>query len=57
MASEHDNIRRPGDEDDPGAPQTGEDTCPTCGGSGVMGDGECPQCLGSGKITAIVGDA
>lgn len=49
--------KNPGDEDAPGAPQTGEDICPTCNGSGNVGHKPCPDCAGSGRITVIVGDA
>lgn len=49
--------RRPGDEDSPDAPQTAENICPQCGGSGRVDAAECPECLGTGKVTAIVGDA
>jgi DnaJ-class molecular chaperone len=49
--------KNPGDEDAPGAKQTGENICPTCSGSGRLGEKPCPDCGGSGQITAIVGDA
>ena len=45
------------DEDDPGAPQTGEAICPRCGGEGSVDGAPCDGCGGTGKITAIVGDA
>jgi len=49
--------KNPGDEDASGAPQTGDDICPTCNGSGSVGHKACPDCGGSGTITVIVGDA
>jgi DnaJ-class molecular chaperone len=49
--------KNPGDEDLPGTPQTGDDICPTCNGSGNLQQKPCPDCGGSGKITVIVGDA
>ncbi|MBK4737696.1 hypothetical protein [Noviherbaspirillum pedocola] len=49
--------RNPGDEATPGAPQTGEDVCPVCGGSGKTDQGTCANCGGSGRIVKIVGDA
>jgi DnaJ-class molecular chaperone len=49
--------KNPGDEDAPGTAQTGEDTCPTCNGSGTVGQKPCPDCGGSGRIIVIVGDA
>jgi DnaJ-class molecular chaperone len=49
--------RRPLDEDDPGAAQTGETICPKCGGDGKLDGQPCDGCGGTGKITAIVGDA
>lgn len=50
-------IRNPGDEAAPGAPQTGETTCPECGGTGRVQSGECPSCGGTGQVVQIVGDA
>ncbi|HYD64989.1 hypothetical protein [Azospirillum sp.] len=49
--------RNPGDEDRPGARQTGEQVCPRCGGGGRVDAGPCPECGGSGRVVAIVGDA
>lgn len=49
--------RNPGDEAAPGAPQTGEDVCPVCGGSGKTGQSACSNCGGTGRIVKIVGDA
>ena len=50
-------TRSPGDEARPGSPQTGENICPDCGGSGSRNGAGCETCGGSGRITAIVGDA
>jgi DnaJ-class molecular chaperone len=45
------------DEAAPGEAQTGDATCPACGGSGLMDASPCPECDGSGRITAIAPDA
>ena len=48
----------PGDEAPPGTPNTGEDVCPDCGGSGRnKAGGTCPTCLGTGKVTVGIGGA
>jgi hypothetical protein len=47
----------PGDEAPPGTPGTGEDVCPSCGGSGRSASGQCPLCLGTGKVTVGIGGA
>ncbi|WMT92632.1 hypothetical protein [Pelagibacterium sp. H642] len=49
--------RKPGDETEPGTKQSGEATCPRCGGSGKIDDEPCPDCKGSGTVNVIVGDA
>ena len=49
--------RNPGDESAPGAPQTAEDICPECQGSGTRGQGACVNCGGTGRIVKIIGDA
>jgi DnaJ-class molecular chaperone len=49
--------RNPGDEASPGAPQTAENICRACHGTGRVGDKPCPDCGGSGKIIETVGDA
>jgi DnaJ-class molecular chaperone len=51
------NQRNPGDEAAPGTPQTAEDICPDCGGSGKQGQAACANCGGTGRIVKIVGDA
>lgn len=45
----------PGDEAPAGTPDTGEDVCPSCGGSGRSARGQCPVCLGTGKVTVGIG--
>jgi hypothetical protein len=45
----------PGDEAAPGTPGAGENTYPTCGGSGRVKTGPCPDCGGSGIITEGIG--
>lgn len=50
-------ARRPGDQSRPEAPQTAEQTCPDCDGTGRREDGACESCGGTGRIDQIVGDA
>jgi DnaJ-class molecular chaperone len=47
----------PGDEASPTAPQTAENVCRTCGGTGRVDDESCPDCGGTGKVIETVGDA
>ena len=48
----------PGDEAPPGTPNTGDDVCPDCGGSGRnKAGGQCPTCLGKGTVTVGIGGA
>ena len=54
--SEH-NPAKPGDEAPPGTPQSAENLCPACGGTGRIDDAACPECRGTGVVTTIVGDA
>jgi hypothetical protein len=49
--------RNPGDESAPGTPQTAEDICPQCQGSGKQGNSACANCGGTGRIVKIIGDA
>ncbi len=49
--------RHPGDEARPGSPQTGEQICPDCQGTGRREGDACAACGGSGRIVVIVGDA
>ena len=49
--------RNPGDESAPGTPQTAEDICPECQGSGKQAQGDCVNCGGTGRIVKIIGDA
>ena len=50
-------VSNPGDEARPGSPQTGEDICPDCNGTGFLKGQPCPNCGGTGRVTKIVGDA
>jgi DnaJ-class molecular chaperone len=49
----------PGDEVPPGTPDSGENICPQCHGSGRLEGGrdECPNCGGTGKIIQGIGGA
>ena len=47
----------PGDEAEPRPGETGENTCPECGGSGKQGSSDCANCGGTGYVTEIIGDA
>lgn len=48
----------PGDEVPPGSPDSGENICPECHGSGTLADkGECSNCGGTGKIIQGIGGA
>jgi DnaJ-class molecular chaperone len=52
------STNNPGDQAAPGTEQTGENTCPVCGGSGRMPDqAKCSNCGGSGIVIETVGDA
>ena len=46
-----------GDETEPNASQTAENTCPRCGGAGAVDGQPCPECAGTGLVTVTVGDA
>jgi hypothetical protein len=46
---------KPGDEAEPGAPGTGENVCPDCGGSGEAENGPCPTCAGTGTVVDAIG--
>lgn len=48
---------RPGDEAEPGAPQTAEGLCPACSGKGVIDGERCETCAGTGMVIVTVGDA
>jgi DnaJ-class molecular chaperone len=50
-------MRHPGDEAQPGSPQTGEDICPNCHGTGRRDDETCDTCGGSGRVVRLIGDA
>jgi DnaJ-class molecular chaperone len=46
----------PGDEAAPGTPDTGEDICPECHGTGKQKNGaDCINCGGTGRITEGIG--
>jgi DnaJ-class molecular chaperone len=45
----------PGDQAPPGTPGTGENVCPTCGGSGRARAVACPTCDGTGTVIEAVG--
>jgi DnaJ-class molecular chaperone len=49
--------RKPGDEVDATATQTGDTTCPVCGGSGKTNSADCENCSGTGVVRVSVGDA
>jgi DnaJ-class molecular chaperone len=49
-----------GNQDDgasPSAPQTAENICRTCSGTGRVDGKPCPECGGTGKVVETVGDA
>jgi DnaJ-class molecular chaperone len=41
----------------PAAPQTAENTCRECGGTGRVDGVSCPTCGGRGTVRVTVGDA
>ena len=45
----------PGDEAGPGTPGTGENICPDCNGTGLVGDRPCPTCEGTGRVIEGIG--
>ncbi len=45
----------PGDEAQPGAPGTGENTCPACNGSGTLNNAPCEECGGTGIVIEGIG--
>jgi DnaJ-class molecular chaperone len=46
-----------GDEVAPATPQSAENTCRRCGGTGKLDERPCPDCNGTGKVITLVGDA
>lgn len=50
-------AQHPGDEVPPGTPQTAENLCPQCQGSGRQDGGPCGHCGGTGRVVVTVGDA
>jgi DnaJ-class molecular chaperone len=49
--------RNPGDEVAPGTPQTGENICPDCEGTGRRNGAPCAACGGTGRVVQQIGDA
>jgi DnaJ-class molecular chaperone len=47
----------PGDEAPRGALGTGENVCPACHGTGMVGGETCESCNGTGKVIAGIGGA
>ncbi|WP_228431176.1 hypothetical protein [Baekduia soli] len=45
----------PGDEAPPGTTGTGQDVCPDCDGTGLVGTAVCATCQGRGWVTEAVG--
>jgi hypothetical protein len=54
-----DGEAAPGDEAPPGTPGSGDNVCPRCGGTGLIGDDAqtCPLCGGRGKVVQGIGGA
>jgi len=48
---------RAGDDAPAGTAATGEQTCPVCGGAGLVDSQRCTNCDGTGKITQGIGGA
>ena len=47
----------PGDDAPAGAPDTGENVCPDCRGTGRQDAAPCPTCGGTGKVIVGIGGA
>jgi DnaJ-class molecular chaperone len=48
----------PGDQAPAGSPQSGENMCPKCSGTGTLAGGSrCENCGGTGRVIELVGDA
>ncbi len=47
----------PGDEAPPGTPDTGENLCPKCGGTGRIDGETCRNCGGTGRVIEGIGGA
>ncbi len=66
MSSEHEEHKstgdeqpgttpmNPGDEVPAGAPNSGENICPECGGNGKVNGQACANCGGTGFVTEAV---
>jgi hypothetical protein len=50
-------TKRPGYEVPAGTPQTAENICPDCDGSGRREEASCETCDGTGRVNVNVGDA
>jgi hypothetical protein len=48
-------VMAPGDQAPPGTPGTGDNVCPTCGGSGRKQGSACPTCQGTGTVVEAIG--
>lgn len=55
MSHDTDAITSAGDEAASGTEGTGEDVCPTCGGSGQKDGAVCPTCDGGGSVVEGIG--
>ena len=38
-----------------GTPESGQEACPRCGGTGTLAGRDCPECQGSGKLNVGIG--
>ena len=56
-ASDQSAPMSPGDDAPAGTPGTGENVCPSCGGSGKKSGADCTECSGTGKVTVGIGGA
>jgi DnaJ-class molecular chaperone len=45
----------PGDQAAPGSPDSGENVCPACGGTGELNGDDCSNCGGTGRVIETVG--
>jgi DnaJ-class molecular chaperone len=50
-----DGVHDTGDDDAPAPPQTTEERCPECGGTGERDGRECPACEGTGNVMRGLG--
>ena len=47
----------PGDAAPPGTPNTGENTCRDCKGTGRIANAPCKTCGGTGKVIEVIAGA